>query len=297
MNSTKKIQKVFQIIYRKTKEITVLWTSTWYDNSTSQFALVAKKDNDVLGCIRRSVASRWKKVILPLSLLGPGAATAGVMGPVLGRWYKRNTDILQRIQWRLIKIIERPISPMRKCRESWDCWAWRRKVSRRTFIIVYKYLKWRSKEDGSRLFFFVVPMTKENEHKLNTGGSLWTRGNIFSLWVWLSIGTSYRGSLWSLPSWRYAKAFWTWSWATVSRWLCLQQWGLYQVPSILRYFRILSKERSWNHKKVGGIHQVENIVHLSTWTMGLLASRGELMIKRSLKEVGYIWKTLTWTHS
>ena len=29
-------------------------------------ALVAKKDSGVLGCIRRSVASRWREVLLPL---------------------------------------------------------------------------------------------------------------------------------------------------------------------------------------------------------------------------------------
>lgn len=171
--------------------MTVLRTSTWYDNSTSQCALEAKKASDVLGCIRRSVASRWRKVILPL-----------LMQPQLEWWVQfwapdtRETQTYCResSEKSLRALMDWSISPMRKCRESWDFWAWRRKVSRRTFIKLYKYLKWGGKEDRSKLFL-VVPMTKENEHKLNTEASLWTRGNIFSLWIGLNTGTSCQEKL------------------------------------------------------------------------------------------------------
>ena len=57
----------------------------------------------------------------------------------------------------------------------------------------------------------------------NTGGSLWTSGNTFSLWGWWSTGTGCPGRLWSLHPWRYSKAIWTWSWAMRSGHPCLSR--------------------------------------------------------------------------
>ena len=38
-------------------------------NMSQERALAAKKANSVLGCINRNIASRWREVIIPLSLV------------------------------------------------------------------------------------------------------------------------------------------------------------------------------------------------------------------------------------
>jgi len=68
-----------------------------------QCALAAKKVNGILGCIKESIASRSREVILPLH--------SALVRPYLGccvqfwtRQYKRNMDMLERAQKRATKM-------------------------------------------------------------------------------------------------------------------------------------------------------------------------------------------------
>ena len=66
---------------------------------SQQCVLAAKKEYGILGCLRRSIATKSREVVFPLY----SALVRGALCPVLG---SSDTDILQKVQQRATKLIK-----------------------------------------------------------------------------------------------------------------------------------------------------------------------------------------------
>ncbi|KAK4829785.1 hypothetical protein QYF61_006584 [Mycteria americana] len=135
-----------------------------------QCVLAAQKANRILGCIKSSVASRWREVILPLcsALLSPHLqCCVQLWGPQ----HREDMDLLERVQRRATKMITglEHLSYEDRLREL-GLFSLEKRRLQGDLIAAFQYLKGAYRKDRDRLFSKACcDGTRSNGFKLREG--------------------------------------------------------------------------------------------------------------------------------